>query len=103
MTEIAPAMNKGADMIVKYAPPFLGLGFGYVTGDLLNLGGYINGAIHKGAAVTADGNKIATLITAGLYALIGIFIWRAVGGKYLGPIVGGFMLGVSLRLVQGVL
>jgi len=108
-------LNKGATMILKYAPPLVGIAAGYITGDLFDISSYIMGsAVGQGAKTGqsgisyagfhfVDAKKIVRLITAGIYAIIGIVLWNWLDGKWLGGLLGGFFVGIALRGVVGVM
>ena len=97
-----PVVNKGADMVLKYAPPIIGVSCGYLIGDVMDISSYLAGAISKNAKQT-DVNmvKVVKGITAGIYSLIGIMIWNWSGGNWLGGLIAGFFCGVALRGVVG--
>jgi len=102
-----PVVNKGADMVLKYAPPIIGVSCGYLIGDVMDISSYLAGAITKNTNVAGMATSTAHIakwvrgITAGIYALIGIMIWNWSGGNWLGGLIAGFFCGVALRGVVG--
>lgn len=112
---ITKTTNAGASMILKFAPPLIGLAVGYIIGDVMDISSYLMGAVQtqgarKGASGMSyagthyvDAVKFIKLITAGIYGLIGIAIWNWLDGKILGGLIGGFFIGVAVRGLVGVI
>lgn len=94
---IGAVANHGADMLLKYAPPVLGLGAGYVVGDYFKVGDWIHGAISTGTSDAKTANKTAILLSAGLFALIAVFVWKAFGTHIIGGFLTGFFGGIAIR------
>jgi len=90
--------NKGADYVLKYAPPLIGLAVGYIVGDFIDISSYLLSSMNKSgqARDVKSARKIVILITAGIYAVIGAMIWRSVD-HFIGGLVGGFFMGIALR------
>ena len=101
---VSNAAHKGAVILETYAPAAIGITLGYIVGDVFKVSNYVLGAVVKGGAqATPQNTQMSILITAGIYALIGIMIWRALGGHILGALIGGFFLGIALRgAIKGV-
>lgn len=106
MSEIGQVANKGADMVLKYAPAAIGISVGYLVGDVLDISAYLAGAIVAAPGSTPaqmDWRKIVRAITAGIYTIIGIMVWNWAGGNAIGTLIAGFFIGIALRGVVGIM
>ena len=92
----AATVTKGGAMLVRYAPPMLGIGLGYVMSDVFGLHQYIYSWINPNIPNHTTSVRLTLIFTAAIYALISYMIWKKID-HIVGNFIAGFLAGIAIR------